>query len=250
VLIRGASPGGSADCCAIAVMAKASEPGRTKTRLSPPLTPVEAAALNTAFLADINANLAVAAAESKIARFMAFGPPRSAPFFHDLVPAEVGLLETWLPDFGDCLLYAVRSLLDLGYGAACVLNSDSPTLPTALLVAAAEALRPAGDRIVLGPSTDGGYYLLGMRHPHRRLFEDIAWSTAAVAEQTLQRATELGLETVMLPPWYDVDDAASLRQLVEDAAGTHPFSAVHHSFAAHRSAALLLANRWAGAVTV
>jgi len=242
MLIRRASPGGASDCCAVAVMAKASHPGRTKTRLSPPLTPNQAAALNTAFLADISANLELAARDTKLARFMAFGPPQSVAFFEGLVGAEVGLLETWLPILGDCLLYAVQSLLDLGYGAACVLNSDSPTLPTAVLVAAVEALRPEGDRIVLGPTTDGGYYLLGVKRTHRRLFEDIAWSTSRVAEQTLQRAAELGLEAVLLPPWYDVDDAAALRLLTDETLAGQAFSAEHRSYAAAHSTALLHGN--------
>jgi uncharacterized protein len=94
-----------------------------------------------------------------------------------------------------------------------VLNSDSPTLPTAFLVEAAEALARPGDRAVLGPSSDGGYYLLGLKTSHRRLFEDIAWSTERVAEQTLQRAAEIGLEVYRLPAWYDVDDVGSLRRL-------------------------------------
>ena len=87
-----------------------------------------------------------------------------------------------------------------------MLNSDSPTLPTALLSETAEALARPGDRAVLGPSSDGGYYLLGLKTAHRRLFEDIAWSTERVAEQTLERAREIGLEVYRLPVWYDVDD--------------------------------------------
>ena len=71
-----------------------------------------------------------------------------------------------------------------------------------------------GDRIVLGPSTDGGYYLLGLKQPHRRLFEDIDWSTERVSEQTLARARELGLPVHQLPSWYDVDDLGALRVLV------------------------------------
>lgn len=242
MLIRRASPGGTSDCCAVAVMAKASHPGQTKTRLSPPLAPNQAAALNTAFLADISANLELAARDTKLARFMAFGPPQSVAFFEDLVGAEVGLLEAWLPTLGDCLLYAVQSLLDLGYGAVCVLNSDSPTLPTAVLVAAVEALRPEGDRIVLGPTTDGGYYLLGVKRAHRRLFEDIAWSTSRVAEQTLQRAAELSLEAVLLPPWYDVDEAATLRLLADETLAGQAFSAEHQSYTAAYSTALLRGN--------
>ena len=100
-----------------------------------------------------------------------------------------------------------------------VLNSDSPTLPTALLIETAAALARPGDRAVLGPSSDGGYYLLGLKAAHRRMFEDIAWSTARVAEQTLQRAREIDLEVHVLPLWYDVDDVDGLRRLNAELCG-------------------------------
>ena len=100
-----------------------------------------------------------------------------------------------------------------------VLNSDSPTLPTALLIETAAALARPGDRAVLGPSSDGGYYLLGLKAAHRRMFEDIAWSTARVAEQTLERAREIDLDVHTLPVWYDVDDADGLRRLNAELCG-------------------------------
>ena len=80
-------------------------------------------------------------------------------------------------------------------------------------------LAQPGDRAVLGPSIDGGYYLLGVKQPHRRLFEDIAWSTEQVARQTLERAAEIGLRVHVLPPWYDVDDASSLDTLQAELCG-------------------------------
>src|SRR4029077_19154069 len=107
--------------------------------------------------------------------------------------------------FGRPLLHAARSLFALGHDAVCLLNSDSPTLPTALLSRAAEALAEPGDRVVLGPAEDGGYYVIGMKAPHVHLFEDIAWSTGAVAAETRRRAATLGLPVVELDPWYDVD---------------------------------------------
>jgi hypothetical protein len=66
---------------------------------------------------------------------------------------------------------------------------------------------------VLGPSSDGGYYLLGLKTAHERMFQDIAWSTECVAEQTLARANEIGLGVDVLPLWYDVDDVQDLRLL-------------------------------------
>ena len=67
--------------------------------------------------------------------------------------------------------------------------------------------------MVLGPSDDGGYYLLGLKTAHRRMFQDIAWSTEHVARQTLERAGELDLPVHVLPTWYDVDDVRALRML-------------------------------------
>jgi hypothetical protein len=204
---------GSVAACGIAVMAKASAPGRTKTRLVPPLTFEEAAQINTAFLRDIADNIRAAAAQASIAGHMAFGPPQARRFFQENVPGEIGLIEAWYPNFGDCLFCAIAQLLEAGHSGAVVLNSDSPTLPTSLLVETAQVLARPGDRAVLGPASDGGYYLLGLKAARRELFEDIAWSTEHVARQTLDRAAELGLAVHVLPQWYDVDDVAALKML-------------------------------------
>jgi uncharacterized protein len=209
--------------CAIAVMAKASIPGRAKTRLSPPLGPADAAALNTSFLRDIADNLIAASALADITGIMAYAPAGSADFFRGILPQPIALLETVAPSFGACLFHAAATLLDSGHEAVCLLNSDSPTLPTAYLTAAATVLAAPGDRIVLGPSTDGGYYLLGMKRPHRRLFENIDWSTERVTAQTLARARELGLAVCQLPTWYDVDDIDALRLLVGELLEERPF---------------------------
>ena len=209
--------------CGIAFMAKASAPGRAKTRLVPPLTFDEAAALNTAFLCDVADNLLLAARHSAahggIAAYAAYGPAGSEDFFRHILPGAIGLIDASLPNFGDCLFHTVRKILSRAHGSAVVLNSDSPTLPTALLVETAAALAQPGDRAVLGPSSDGGYYLLGLKAAHRRLFEDIAWSTDCVAEQTLQRAAEINLDVHMLPVWYDVDDVDGLRRLHDELCG-------------------------------
>ncbi len=186
--------------CAIAVMGKASTPGRAKTRLMPALTAEHAARMNTAFLRDTVGNLLQAGRSADLAVYTAYGPAGSGQFFRDHLPAEVGLIECCLPNFGDCLLHALTALLERGHGAACVINADSPTLPTAYVSDAIRALSGSGDRIVLGPSEDGGYYFLGLKQTHRRLFADIDWSTARVCRQTAERAAELELPIVWLDP--------------------------------------------------
>jgi rSAM/selenodomain-associated transferase 1 len=216
LVMRDAVRGGdtaSVPNCGIAVMAKASLPGRTKTRLVPPLTFEEAADCNTAFLRDVGDNILAAAACSSIAAYVAFGPPQARRFFQDNLPGEIELIDAWHPNFGDCLASAIAQLLQRGHAGAVVINSDSPTLPTSLLIETAEMLALPGDRIVIGPADDGGYYLLGVKAPHPRLFEDIAWSTEHVREQTLERASELSLSVHVLPKWYDVDDVGALKML-------------------------------------
>jgi len=226
--------------CGIAVMAKASRAGRTKTRLAPPLTPEAAAACNTAFLRDIADNLAAAATAASIAGYLAYGPPGEGAFFDDLSP-PLGRFEAWQPSFGETLAFTIGALLARGHQSACVLNADSPTLPPSLLVEAAERLSAPGETVVLGPSSDGGYYLLGMTRLHARLFEDIAWSTEIVARQTLERASESGLSVHMLPPWYDADDAASLAVLRGELFDGVPFSANLPAAPARHTRALLAA---------
>ena len=209
--------------CAIAVMAKAPQPGRSKTRLVPPLSPEQAAGLSAAFLRDITENMLAAGRLANIQAYVAYAPLGLEALFDGHLAAGTDLLladgspemPPRVQGFGRCLLHAVKSMLDEGYGSACVLNSDSPTLPTAILQRTAQILAAPGDRAVLGPADDGGYYLLGLKAAHVHLFEDIAWSTDSVALQTALRAREIGLELVMLPSWYDVDDAASLYRLID-----------------------------------
>jgi rSAM/selenodomain-associated transferase 1 len=211
----------TAGSCGMAIMAKASVPGRTKTRLAPPLTFEQAAALNTAFLQDAAGNLLLAGSYTPIAGYVAFAPAGTEKFFHGTLPPDIGLIDACLPNLGDCLLRTIEEIFARGHASAVVLNSDSPTLPTALLVEAADALASPGERAVLGPCTDGGYYLLGLKTPHRRLFEEITWSTEHVAAQTLEQARELKLEMHTLPPWYDVDDVEGLRRIQREVRAAH-----------------------------
>jgi glycosyltransferase A (GT-A) superfamily protein (DUF2064 family) len=221
-----------AQICAIGVMAKAPRAGRSKTRLCPPLLAEQAAALSVAFLRDTTENIVAASRAAPIRGLIAYAPAGSASSFDGIVAGGTGFvladgvsgIDGEMPadvlGFGRCLLHAVQAMLSLGFGAACLLNSDSPTLPTRFLALAALTLLEAGDRVVLGPAEDGGYYLLGVKAPHARLFADIAWSTDSVADATRARARELGLDIVELPVWYDVDDHVSLTRLLHEVSGS------------------------------
>jgi hypothetical protein len=82
-----------------------------------------------------------------------------------------------------------------------------------------EALRRPGDRMVLGPADDGGYYLIGLKRACRHVFTDIPWGTAEVTRLTLSRAADIGLEVTLLPAWYDVDDGETLELLRDELVG-------------------------------
>ncbi|GAN76487.1 hypothetical protein Asru_0104_10 [Acidisphaera rubrifaciens HS-AP3] len=193
------------------------------------MRPEQASALSAAFLRDTTTNIARAARSVPISGYAAYAPVGAE---ETLVPHLAQGTRRVLADgsipvpdgvegFGRCLLHAIRQLFAAAHPAACVLSSDIPTLPTEFLVAAAQALLVGDDRrVVLGACDDGGYYLLGMRVPHARLFADIPWSTDTVAAATRMRAAELGLDLVELPPWYDIDDAAALERLVRGQDGS------------------------------
>ncbi len=230
----------STNVCALAVMAKAPRNGEVKTRLVPPLRTEEAAILSTCFLKDITANFMAASESVPVAGYIAYSPPGSETLFRALVPPEIELLASRRIGLGHSLLDATEDLLALGYGGACLVNSDSPTLPTSILVDAATALQAPGDRVVLGPALDGGYYLIGLKQPHRRLFEDIAWSTERVFHQTVERAQSIALDVVTLPVWYDVDDATSLGWLCREVlAGRRPTDCPRDGYAAPDTSAYL-----------
>lgn len=213
--------------CAIAVMAKAPRLNHTKTRLVPPLTPEQAATLSACFLRDITGNILEAAREQSLQGYVAYAPRASEALFDGMLAPGIGLVladgSIDMPDgiegIGRALLHAMTALFARGHDAVCLVNSDSPTLPTAYLRDAAAALARPGDRMVLGIAEDGGYYLIGLKAAHAALFRDIAWSTDQVSAQTLMRAAAIDLEVVTLPTWFDVDDEASLRRLI-DATGT------------------------------
>ena len=199
--------------CAMAVMAKAPRAGKVKTRLSPPLTLEESAALNICFLKDTAENLASIQGAAGIVCYTPIGDEAA---FDGLLPESFALIGQRGDKFGERLLAAAEDILDCGYGAVCLIDSDSPTVPVAAFQAAVAELAREGDRVVIGPSDDGGYYLIGLKQAHAAVFERITWSTASVMAETVERAREAGLEVVLLPVWYDVDDAATLAILEDE----------------------------------
>ena len=206
----------------LVMMAKRPEVGRTKTRLCPPLTPTQAAALYEAMLRD---TIELVAQLEGVQLAIAVTPPEATSAFLHMSPPGTLLLPVAGADIGDCLNQVLSGLLASGHSRAMALNSDGPTLPSSHLRQAVAELDDAD--VVLGPSEDGGYYLVGLKEPQPGLFQDIEWSTERVTSQTLVRAEALGLSVVTLPPWHDVDTAPDLNRLRVELDGLPMGTAAH-----------------------
>ena len=238
--------------CALAVMAKAPRTGKVKTRLAPPLTLEQSAALNICFLRDTTQNLAEVCSASRsdpeeddkktgivlsgakdlppasnianppAAGLISYTPIGDESLFDNLLPPAFALIPQRGDTFGGRLLYAAEDILDCGYASVCLIDSDSPTVPAAAYQQAINLLARPGDRIVLGPAHDGGYYLIGLKRPHPRPFHNITWSTSTVADETRNRCHSANLELIELPLWYDVDDAPTLDLLTAELLANTP----------------------------
>src|ERR1700722_19778982 len=142
-------------------MAKAPRPGKVKTRLTPPLTPDEASALNICFIRDTTENIQQVIDASNSVGLVVYTPVGEESAFDGLLPSGFQLLAQRGDGFGERLLYASEDLFSCAFSAVCLIDSDSPTMPQEALLLAVERLSRAGDRVVLGGSDDGGYYLIG-----------------------------------------------------------------------------------------
>ncbi len=192
-------------------MAKAPRAGKVKTRLSPPLTLAQTAALNICFLMDTTENLAALGTEA--VGLICYTPVGDESAFEGILPGHFSLIPQRGDAFGERLLAAAEDILACGFVSVSLIDSDSPTVPHAAFAQAVAELAKPGDRVVLGPSHDGGYYLIGLKQPHPEPFSCITWSTASVLGETRDRCREASLDLIELPLWYDVDDAQTLALL-------------------------------------
>jgi hypothetical protein len=194
---------------AVAIMAKAPRAGAVKTRLCPPLSLAEAADLSRGFLLD---KIIQVRALPDARPTIAFTPGDERALFEALAP-DFLLVPQQGVDLGIRLYGVLDGLVCTGYAAALAIDSDTPTLPTEFLEQAVQLATAPDVDVVLGPTEDGGYYLVGGRRAHREIFAEMPWSTSRVFEETMRRAATAGLRVACLPPWFDVDTPADLSRL-------------------------------------
>jgi len=199
-------------------MCKTPIPGASKTRLSPPLSAAECAEISACFIRDLAKTIDELSLSADVVPYAVYTPKGSEESLRRLLPDSFRLALQCDGGFGVRLLQGTIDLLNDGNSGAILVNSDSPTLPKAVLRQAVDAVA-SGDNVTLSPAVDGGYTLIGLSKPHARLFEDIPWSTSEVYRLTLERAREIGLPAKIVHGWYDVDDKASLKMLEDELSG-------------------------------
>ena len=192
------------------VFAKAPRPGEVKTRLTPFLTSGEAARLYEAFLRD--ALYLYARLEVDLRLYLA--PPLLDEDLDD-IPDRISVCEQEGDGLGARMAHAFETVFADGYDRAAVIGTDHPTLPLAFVRRAFTALGQARS-VCIGPSADGGFYLLGMSTFVPELFEGMTYSHEAVFRDTLARSEATDAETTVLPRWYDVDRPEDLPRLLDD----------------------------------
>ncbi len=199
---------------AVVILAKAPLLGQVKTRLIPALGPQGARDLAQKLLEETGALVGTV---EGIARLVAVSPATRLEMVRPLVPASFRLIPQTEGDLGVRLAHVFRELFAEGFDGVIVLGADHPALPKAYLEQAVAALHAKTTQVVLGPTEDGGYYLIGLTQPRPELFQSIPWGSAQVFEATLQRANRRGLSVHRLPHWFDVDRPEDLDRMLHAA---------------------------------
>ena len=196
----------------VMVIAKAPEPGRVKTRLCPPCTPVQAAALAAASLED---TFAAVSAVPDVRRVLVLSGPAGSwiPAGFEVVPQRGGGLD-------ERLASAFADVMDGASGPAVLVGMDTPQLTAALLGTALDVLSAPGTGAVLGPACDGGWWAVGLHRPEPMAFLGIPMSASVTCQAQRQRLEALGLRVARLPTLVDVDDIGTAAEVARLAPAT------------------------------
>ena len=192
---------------ALIVFARDPVVGQVKTRLNPFLDLQTTCDLYTCFLSD---SLDKVCAVESVDCFVGIYPSNLSGYFERLDPSLcINIFIQEGKDLGERMQNAFSARFAEGYGRVVIMGADSPSLPLAYV---RQALFSKRD-VVLGPSVDGGYYLIGMRGKLVNLFDGIAWGGDTVLKETRCKLEASGASLELLPVWYDVDRSNDLKFL-------------------------------------
>lgn len=194
---------------ALIIFAKTPIPGNVKTRLQPPLSQEEASRLYRGFVLDL---IRATGSLKGVTRMLGCSPNHHNPFFLSIANRyNIELVDQRGKDLGERMENALKDRIHQGFSSVVMMGTDSPTLPIDFIRKAFDLLR--AHEVVVGPSHDGGYYLVGFRKNIPPLFNSMPWGSDRVFSATLERINHLKLKCALLPFWYDVDTPADLKLL-------------------------------------
>jgi rSAM/selenodomain-associated transferase 1 len=194
---------------ALVIMVKAPVPGEVKTRLASTLSPEGAAELSHCFFLDV---VELAQSVSGCEVVVAYSPEDALDFFSVESLKVVKCISQGMGDLGQRMRRIFETLSDSGYAKVVLIGADLPTIPLSSLQEAFSSLK--NHPVILGPSLDGGYYLLGLQDMIPEIFEGIDWGTDQVLSQSVERLSEKNIQPKRLPSWYDVDEPEELNFLI------------------------------------
>jgi rSAM/selenodomain-associated transferase 1 len=192
-------------------MAKEPQPNMVKTRLIPDFSPVIASKIYHGFLMD---RIDQVSEIPEVDYYIAYTPNSAENYFNNFASRNFVLIPQKGIDLGERLSNISSELFNKGYEKIVIMDSDSPNLPTQLIISSLIHLNEVD--IVLGPCEDGGYYLVGLGRHVPEIFMDIPWSTPSVTETTMRKAESAGRSISLLKKWYDVDTKKDLIRLKND----------------------------------
>jgi hypothetical protein len=197
---------------AVVLMSRAPVPGKTKTRLESHLKKEECAELHKAFLKDINAKfLNLKNKNARIDLYLSFTPKKEKDSFSGLISTDFIRIPQIGADLGEKMYNALNDAYQLSDLPVIITGSDLPLLDIEIFTEAFAGLKERD--LVIGPSVDGGYYLIGMKKPQKFLFNSGNWGNRTVLQQTIKEASRHNLKIHFLPEASDVDTFKELLQL-------------------------------------
>ena len=195
---------------ALAMMAKAPVPGQVKTRLLPAFTAEEAASFSRTLLVDQLNHLQELDSTDF---YLAFAPGEAQSLMEQITPSRFQLFPQRDGNLGARMAAVFERLFQRGHKNIVLIGGDLPPVPLGFLAEAYRFLESSNQCVVLGPSRDGGYYLVGSNRPTPEIFQRMTWSHSEVLAQTLERLNSLQIDFHLLPSWFDIDTPDDLRHL-------------------------------------
>ncbi|MDY0235398.1 MAG: TIGR04282 family arsenosugar biosynthesis glycosyltransferase [Gudongella sp.] len=197
---------------ALILMSRVPIPGKTKTRLMDILSGKECADLHVNFLRDLVSTFECL--KENIDIYMTYAPENPIELIESIIPDFISCFPQEGQDLGDRMYNAISKVFSLGYEKVILIGSDVPQLLGIDILAAFNILE--GCDLVLGPTYDGGYYLVGMNKAYKRIFSiDKKWGAKSVLEATIEIANDINLSVGLANKYRDIDTSDDLFKFID-----------------------------------